>query len=398
MPKSALGQSVVFLGGLRTPITHPYQGLKNFSAVQLACAVIKNIIERNKINKSSVDEVVLGNVVAAGIGQNLARQAALTAGLPATVPAFTVNNVCGAGLQAVVLAAQSILAQRSHLILAGGTESATQTPYLVKRQEVESNTLKTTELNLLDSLKYDGLLCQITGRRMGELAEKLAQEFHISQKEQDDYAFESHRKACAAQKEGKFKSEILSLLVNGKTISQDEHPRKNLERVWLDKLSPAFGSTGTVTAANSSLACDGAAVVAVASAQFVKKYKRKPLARLIGYSSIAVKPEDVFESTHVAIAACLKECGLRVGDIDFFEISEAFAAQVVLTEKKLKISRERINLFGGDLALGHPLGAAGARILVTLLNVLEDQKKKRGLACVSFGGGGAMAMIIERDF
>ena len=396
MPKSKRDNPVFLFEGVRTPIGYPYRGLQEFSAAQLASFAIKGICRRNRIDKRWVDQVIFGNVVAAGTGQNLARQAALSAGLPATVPAFTVNNVCGAGLQAVILAAQSVALGKAGLILAGGTESASQSPYFVKRQEAENYEKKIKELNPLDCLQHDGLFCQMTGQKMGELAQKLAYAFDISRKEQDDYAFDSHRKACLAQKQGKFRKEIIPLRNHEKTIYLDEHPRKSLERAWLDKLPPVFWTGGTVTAGNSSPSCDGAAVVAVGSADFQRKHKRKPLARIVGYSLIAVTPENVFESLNTAIEACLKECRLQLRDIDFFEISEAFAAQVVLAERRVKIPRAKINVFGGDLALGHPLGTAGARILVTLLNVLRDQKKKRGLACVSFGGGGAIAMVIER--
>ena len=396
MPRSNPDSSVFLFAGARTPIGYPYRGLKDFSAAQLASFAIKGLCRRGKIDKRWIDQVILGNVVAAGTGQNLARQAVLAAGLPAAVPAFTVNNVCGAGLQAVILAAQSVALGKADLILAGGTESASQSPYFVKRLEAENYEKKIKELNPADCLQYDGLFCQMTGRKMGELAQKLAHEFDISREEQDDYAFDSHRKACLAQKQGKFRKEILPLRNHEKTITLDEHPRKSLERAWLDKLPPVFWTGGTVTAGNSSPSCDGAAVVAVGSSDFQRNHRRKPLARVVGYASIAVTPENVFESTATAIEACLKECRLRSRDIDFFEISEAFAAQVILVERKAKIPRAKINAFGGDLALGHPLGTAGARILVTLMNVLRDQRKKRGLACVSFGGGGAIAMVIER--
>lgn len=396
MPNSRPDNLVFLFDGARTPIGYPYRGLKEFSAAQLAVFAIKGLCQRGKINKRWIDQVILGNVVAAGTGQNLARQAAVAAGLPATVPAFTVNNVCGAGLQAVILAAQGVALGKADLIFAGGTESASQSPYFVKRVEAENYEKKTRELNPLDCLQHDGLLCQMTGQKMGELAQKLAREFDIPREEQDDYAFDSHRKACLAQKQGKFRKEIIPLRNHEKTITFDEHPRKGLERAWLDKLPPVFWTGGTVTAGNSSPSCDGAAVVAVGSADFQRKYKRKPLARVVGYTSIAVTPENVFESTATAIEACLKECRLQSRDIDFFEISEAFAAQVVLAQRKTKIPRAKINVFGGDLALGHPLGTAGTRILVTLMNVLRDRKKKRGLACVSFGGGGAIAMVIER--
>lgn len=396
MSKTRPDNAVFIFAGLRTPIGYPCRGLKEFTAAQLATFAIKGICQRNRIDKRWIDEVILGNVVAAGTGQNLARQAALAAGLPATVPAFTVNNVCGAGLQAVILAAQSVALRKADLILAGGTESASQSPYFVKRAQAENYEKKIKDLDPMDCLQHDGLFCQMTGQKMGELAQKLAHEFDISREDQDDYAFESHRKACLAQKQGKFKKEIVSLRNHERTIHHDEHPRKTLERAWLDKLPPVFWTGGTVTAGNSSPSCDGAAVAAVGSSDFQKKHKRKPLARIVGYASIAVTPENVFESTNTAIEACLKECRLQLRDIDFFEISEAFAAQIVLVERKTKIPRAKINAFGGDLALGHPLGTAGARILVTLLSVLRDRKKKRGLACVSFGGGGAIAMVIER--
>jgi len=396
MPKPKRDSSVFLFDGLRTPIGYPYRGLKEFTAAQLATFAIKGICRRGRIDKRWVDQVILGNVVAAGTGQNLARQAALAAGLPATVPAFTVNNVCGAGLQAVILAAQSVALGKAGLILAGGTESASQSPYFVKRLEAENYEKKIRELNPLDCLQHDGLFCQMTGQKMGELAQKLAHASGISREEQDDYAFDSHRKACLAQKQGKFRREIVPLRNHEKTIHLDEHPRKTLERAWLDKLPPVFWTGGTVTAGNSAPSCDGGGCAAVGSSDFQKKHKRKPLARIVGYASIAVTPENVFESTNTAIEACLKECRLRLRDIDFFEISEAFAAQIVLVERKTKIPRAKINAFGGDLALGHPLGTAGARILVTLLNVLRDRKKKRGLACVSFGGGGAIAMVVER--
>ena len=252
MPKTRSDNAVFIFDGLRTPIGYPYRGLKEFTAAQLATFVIKGICRRGRIDKRWVDEVILGNVVAAGTGQNLARQAALAAGLPATVPAFTVNNVCGAGLQAVILAAQSVALGKAGLILAGGSESASQSPYFVKRLEAENYEKKIRELNPMDCLQHDGLFCQMTGRKMGELAQKLAHEFNISREEQDDYAFDSHRKACLAQKQGKFRKEIIPLRNYEKTIVHDEYPRKTLERAWLDKLPPVFWTGGTVTAGNSA--------------------------------------------------------------------------------------------------------------------------------------------------
>lgn len=396
MPKSIAHSTVVLLDGLRTPVGHPYKGLREFSAAQLASFVIKKIIQNNKIDPKRIHEVILGNVVGAGTGQNLTRQAAIAAGLPVAVPSFTVNNVCGAGLQSVILAAQSIMARRADVVIAGGTESATQSPYFVKREEAENYKSKVRELNTLDCLQQDGLFCRMTGQRMGELVENLAHKFHISREEQDDYAFESHRKTCLAQKKSKFKHEIVSVRSKKDFVSVDEHPRKNLDREWLDKLPPVFWTGGTVTAGNSSLSCDGAAAVLVASPEWAKKHKLKPRARIVDYVSIAVPPARTFEATVDAVSACLDRCRLSLQDVDLFEISEAFAAQAIFAQRKLKIPPEKINVFGGDLAIGHPLGAAGARILVTLMSALEDRKKKRGMACIPYGGGGAIAMVIER--
>lgn len=386
---------VFILDGLRTPIGHPFMGLRDFSAAQLAAAVLKKIVERGRMDRYWVDEVILGNVVSAGTGQNPARQAAVLAGLPKEIPALTINNVCGAGLQSVVLAARSILAQDADLILAGGTESATRSPYFVKREDAENYEAPQRELNPVDCLVHDGLLCQITGQRMGELVESLASQHGIGREEQDDYAFESHRKAVSAQRQDKFRGEILPVKSPKKPIRKDEHPRRNLDREWLTRLPPVFWTGGTVTAGNSSLPCDGAAAVLAASERFVRKHKVKPLARILGYASIAIAPERGFESITEAVGVCLKKCGLRSGDIDLFELNEAFAAQIIFAGKQLKIPSKKINIFGGDIALGHPLGAAGARILVTLINALRDRRLKKGLACISYGGGGAVAMIVE---
>lgn len=394
--KTKSAKSLFILDGLRTPVGHPYMGLRDFSAAQLAALVIKEMVRRDKLKAKEIGGVILGNTVSAGTGQNLARQAAVAAGLPAQVPALTVNNVCGAGLQAVVSAAQAILAGDAQIMIAGGAESASQAPYFVARQEAENYEKKEPDLHPIDCIANDGLMCPITGKRMGELIEDLVYKFKISREEQDDYAFESHRKACAAQETDKFKHEIVTVKTKKKTVIKDEHPRKKLDRSWLNKLPPVFWTGGTVTAGNASLSCDGAAAVVLADGAYVKEHRLKPKARLAGYASVAIDPERTFEATIEAIRMCLKKTGLALGDIDLFELSEAFAAQIILARKQLKIPAQKINVFGGDIAFGHPLGAAGARILVTLLNALRDGRKRRGLACVAYGGGGAVAAIVER--
>ncbi len=390
-------RDVFIIDGLRTPIGNPYMGFKDLGAVELASCVIKEVVRRNKVDPKRVGEVILGNVVSAGMGQNFARQAAILGKLPPQILSYSVNSVCGAGLYSVILGAQSILVNGgTGLVIAGGAESATHCPYFVKRREAENiEEGKAPELNPVDCLQHDGLSCRITGRRMGDLVEEIARKFKISREEQDDFAFESHRRACLAQRNNDFKNEVVAVKAPHKRVVKDEHPRQNLDRAWLERLPPVFWTSGTVTAGNSSLSCDGAAAVLLASPEAARQCRLKPLARIAGYVSVAIDPQRSFEAMPEAVEVCLHKCGFQLKDIDLFELSEAFAAQIILTQKKLHIPPERVNIFGGDIALGHPLGAAGSRVLVTLVHALRGQKKKRGLACVSYGGGGAIAMIVE---
>jgi len=309
-----------------------------------------------------------------------------------TVPACTVNQVCGSGLQSVIVAAHSILCGARNLVVAGGTESASQSPCLYFDDSDDSSAGN----KKVESLLHDGLWCKLTDRHMGHLAEYIVKEFKISRRKQDEYAFESHRKACLAQEEGKFLEEIAAVCISKTQYFQtDERPRKNINMEKLAALSPAFEKQGTVTAGNSSVPCDGAAAVVLAASALVKKWKLTARARILGYSSIAVSPREVFTAGVVAIRTCLSQCRLSLKDIDLFEISEAFSAQAILTQDKLQIPGEKINIWGGDIALGHPLGAAGSRGLVTLLHALRDRKKKKGIVCVCLGGGGAIALAVE---
>lgn len=394
MEAQRLSKDIFILDGVRTPIGSPYKGLRDFSAAQLAAIVIKEILKRAHIKPEWVSEVIFGNVVSAGTGQNLARQAAFLASLPVSTSAYLVNNVCGAGLQSVILAARSILAGQGEVIVAGGVESISMSPVLLLPGYHESfpDPKKKVESNV-----YDGLLCQLTTKRMGDLCEDMALINRITRQQQDQYALESHHKFCRAQEQGRFSKEIVPC-IDGKSrfFEEDERPRKNLKIEDLVKLLPAFRPNGALTAGNSAVPSDGAAAAVVAGRNFVEEHHLKPQARIVGYLTLGVDPLDVFSAGVTAIERCLQGCRLKLEDIDLFEISEAFAAQVILTENKLRVPKQKINIYGGDIALGHPLGAAGMRMLVTLMYQLHEQRKKRGLTCICFGGGGATVIVIER--
>lgn len=391
-----MSESVFIVESARSAIGSPFKSLRHFSAGQVAAAVIEGVLRRAKIRKTLVDEVILGNTVGAGTGQNMARQATVLAGLLDTVPAYVVNNVCGAGMQAIFSAAQAVLSGQAGIVVAGGAESATQAPLLYPNELEDLEKIKLNNKRLKFSQVEDGLLCRLTGRRMGELAEDLAQKYSISREQQDQYALESHVKACVARQWKKSVREIIPIAVSSaRTFEQDERPRKNLSITGLSALPAAFCRNGSVTAGNASVPSDGAAAVVVAAAGAVKQYKLKPVARILSYTSQFGKPQDVFASAIPAIERGLKLAKMRPEDADLFEISEAFAAQAIYVRSKLKISAEKLNIWGGDIALGHPLGAAGARVVVTLLHALRDGGKQKGVACVSLGGGGSLAIVLE---
>ena len=388
---------VYIVDGFRTPTGRPYKKLSNFTAVQLGGLVMREHLDHHKNARDKVEEVVWGNVVSAGTGQNCGRQATLLAGLPASVPAYTVDYVCAAGMQSVILAAQSIMCGERDLVIAGGSESASNCPDLkLKNKEKTVNAGKIDSKQTVDSLIYDGLWCQLTNRHMGELCEHIVKEFSIAREEQDRFAFESHRKACQAYAQGKFLNEVIPVQISKNVVLQnDERVRKDIDMEALRSLPPAFKIGGSITAGNSSVPCDGAAAMLLASSKAVEQFGLKPLARILGHASVAVEPEMVFTATSASIKQCLNRVGLGVKDVDLFEISEAFAAQVILMQKDLKISDQKLNIWGGDIAIGHALGAVGARVLITLIHALRDQNKKIGVASICLGGGGALAMAVE---
>jgi acetyl-CoA C-acetyltransferase len=387
-------KDVFIVDGARSPIGRVSRSLKSVSAINLAAVLIKFLVKKNKLNRTGIDEVILGNVVAAGLGQNIARQALIQGGLSPEVPGFTVNKVCGSGLKSVILAAQAIISESSGLIVAGGTESASQSPYILSR--VKKSTEFTVN-DLKDSLIQDGLWCNLSPGHMGELAEYTAEKFKISRQEQDEYALASYQKSFLAQRAGLIQKEIVPIKINEKKIiSSDDRLKKSITRETLSSLPSAFKAQGTVTAGNSSAPADGSAVLVISSKAGLKKQRLKPLARILGYSSVAVEPKLVFTAAGLAINKCLKVSGLKKSKVDLFEVNEAFAVQALLTARTVGIDPQALNILGGTLALGHPLGASGARGLVTLLNALKTKNKKIGLTSVCLGGGGALAMAVEK--
>ncbi len=345
------------------------------------------------MSSKKVDQIFLGNTLSAGLGQNFAREAVVLSKMPITVPACVIDNVCGSSLQALMWGCDTIEAGRNDSVFSLGAESITHVPFLIARDKREEG----HQEDFIDSLNMDGLFCNMSGKLMGELAESLAQKFEVSRRSQDEFAFASHQKALEATEKGFFEKEITAIdQDNEKGRRLDDCIRKNISLQRLSELPSAFSEGGTVTAGNSSRICDGAAGVLLAGAEFIKENEIVPRARIIQSVSIANEPSQTYESGAVAIKQCLKLAGLSLKEIDLFEICEAFASQMIYTKERLKISSKKINLWGGDIALGHPMGASGLRALVTLMNMLEVKDKTTGLVCVSFGGGGSVAVIIER--
>jgi acetyl-CoA C-acetyltransferase len=385
----------VILAAIRTPIGKFRGLLSTLTATELGSSAIASAIERAGVRPEDVEEVIMGNVLAAGVGQAPARQAALGAGLPPSVAALTINKVCGSGLKAVMLAAQAIRAGDADLVVAGGMESMSRAPYLVPRDGPPLGNRM-----LVDVLLHDGLVCGRSGKGMGQIADELAHREAISRREQDDFALASHRRAIRAIDEGAFSNEIVPVTVPGRkgpfVVSADEGPQRDTGAERLAALSPAFGREGTVTAGNASMISDGAAALVVASAEVAGRTGRRPLGRIVASATSGTEPEDLFIAPVSAIRKALDRAGLAASRIDRFELNEAFAAQMVACLRRLDLPPDRVNVDGGAIALGHPIGASGARVLVTLLHGLERSGGRYGLASLCLGGGNAVAMIVER--
>ncbi len=388
---------VVIVGAARTPIGKFLGGLSSLPAPRLGAVAIRAAVERSGLDPLRIDEVFMGNVVSAGIGQAPARQAAIAAGIPDSVPATTINKVCGSGLKAVMLAAQAIRAGDGAAYVAGGMESMSNAPYLLPQAR---SGYRLGHGRVLDANVHDGLWCSFADQHMGMLAEHIAQVYDVSREEQDQYALESHQKAVTAQREGAFVDEVVPVEVMRRggassVVAVDETPRPDTSSEALAKLAPAFSLNGRVTAGNAPGLSDGAAALVLMERRAAESGGHPILARVLGYATAAREPKLIFAAPPLAIRAVLERTGLSLDDIDLLEVNEAFAAQILANEKELGWDRSRLNVHGGAIALGHPIGASGARILVTLLYALRRRGLKRGLAALCLGGGGAVAMVID---
>jgi acetyl-CoA C-acetyltransferase len=387
----------VILSAVRTPIGKYLGGLSGFTAPQLGAMVVREAVSRAGVDPAAVEEVILGQVVQGGSGQAPARQALIHAGLPATIPAVTINKVCGSGLKAVMLASQAIKAGDAECIVAGGQESMSGAPHYVFGMR---GGIKAGNQTMLDGMIHDGLWDSFGCCHMGEYAEYTAEKAGVTREDQDRFAYESHRKALEAAAAGKFKAEILPVQVPGKggpaTISADEAPRKDTTVETLAKLKPAFRKDrGTVTAGNAPGLNDGASALVVASLAFAKAHGLTPLARVTGYSTGGGEPREIFFAPVQAVRNLMSRAGTTIGDYDLIEANEAFAVQALADGRELEWDWDRVNVHGGAVALGHPIGASGARVLTTLLYALRDRGGSTGLATLCLGGGNAVALSVE---
>ncbi len=386
---------IVIVSGVRTPIGRFQGGLSGLSAPQLGSIALKEALKRAGLK--TVDEIIMGNVVSAGLGQNPARQVALGAGIPVDVPSFTVNKVCGSGLKAVMLAAQAIKAEEAQVIAAGGIESMSRAPYLLFNARTG---YKLGDGTITDALVRDGLWDIYNNYHMGMTGEIIAEKFSISRQDADTLSFESHQKALKAQEAGKFKEEIVPVTIEGKketvTVDKDEGPRKDTTVEQLSKLKPVFKKEGVVTAGNASQISDGGAAVIVMSHDKAKEMGLSPLAKIVNYATSGLEPALVMEAPIPCVRALLKKTGKTMKDIDLFEHNEAFATASCAVIKELQVPKEIFNVNGGAVALGHPIGCSGTRVLVTLMHAMKDRNAHRGVATLCLGGGNAVGMMVER--
>jgi acetyl-CoA C-acetyltransferase len=390
---------VVILSGVRTAIGAFGGALKDVPATELGRVVIEGAVERAGVDRADIDEVIFGNVLQAGLGMNPARQSAIAAGIPEIVPSFTVNKVCGSGLKAVALAAQAIAAGDSDLIVAGGMESMSRAPYVLAEARWG---YRLGSGQVIDTMLSEGLTCAMAGCHMGVTAENVAAECSISRKEQDEFAAESQRRAKESIEAGRFKQEIVEVLVKQKKgdpapFNTDEHPRADTTFDKLARLSPAFQKEGgSVTAGNASGINDGAAALVVSSEERARLMEMAPMAEIVAYASAGVSPRVMGLGPVPAIERVLEKAGMSLAEIELFELNEAFASQSLAVARKLGIDLSRVNVNGGAIALGHPIGASGARVLVSLLYEMRRRDLKTGLAALCIGGGQGIAMIVRR--
>ncbi len=389
---------VVIVSAVRTPIGSFLGSLTNVAATQLGAIVIKGALEKAGVNPEQVDDVIMGNVLQAGLGQNPARQAALAAGIPQEASAITINKVCGSGLQAIHMATQAILAGDAEVVVAGGMENMSAASYVLKGAR---NGFKMGNQKVVDSMIEDGLWCAMNDYHMGITAENLADKYEISREEQDEFSAWSQQKAQAAIEANRFADEIIPVEIPGRkgqvtVFSQDEFPRFNTTAESLGKLRPAFKKDGTVTAGNASGINDGAAAFVVMSRKKAEELGVKPLVTVKANASAGVDPSIMGIGPVPAVKKALEKASLSLEDIDLVEANEAFAAQSIAVDRELQFNKEKLNVNGGAIALGHPIGASGARILVSLIHEMQKRDAKTGLATLCIGGGQGVATIVEK--
>lgn len=391
--------AIVITSAVRTAIGKFGGAFVGIPAADLAAVCITEALKRSQVGTHEVDEVLIGNVLQAGQGQNPARQALIKAGIPNTVPATTINKVCGSGLKAITIGAQSIKCDDTNIVVAGGTENMSRAPYLLNEARFG---YRLGHGELTDSLLSEGLSCAMCEVHMGNTAENIAKKYTVSREAQDQFAALSQRRASEAIAAGKFKREIVAVPIRGKkgeliTFDVDEYPRGDTTAETLAKLKPAFEETGSVTAGNASGINDGAAAVVLMTDENAKRRNIKPMARIVSYASVGVDPAIMGMGPVGAVQKALAKANLNLSDIELFELNEAFAVQSLAVLSELKLNPELVNIRGGAIALGHPIGASGARVLVTLLHAMEDEGVHRGLAALCIGGGQGIAMVVERD-
>jgi len=393
-------EDVVIISGVRTPVGKFQGSLSDFSATQLGAMVVREAVKRANLDPKQVNECIMGNVVAAGLGQNPARQAALFGGLPPEVGAMTINKVCGSGLKAVALAAQAIQTGNSEIVVAGGMESMTNAPYLLPQAR---KGYRLGNAQIIDSMVHDGLWDVYNDYHMGNTGENVAEKYHVTREEQDEYALNSHRKAVAAIRECRFKSQILPLEIPAKKkgappviFDKDESPREDTTIEALRALKPAFKKDGTVTAGNAPGVNDGAAAVVVTSARRAKEFGAKAMVRIVAQTTSGVDPKWVMMAPVDAIRQIWKKTGWNNEEVDLYELNEAFSVQSVAILRELNLDPSKVNVNGGAVAIGHPIGASGARVLVTLIYEMIRRDVHKGIAALCLGGGNAVAMAVER--
>jgi len=393
-------EDVVIISGVRTPVGKFQGSLSDFSATQLGAMVVREAVKRANLDPKQVNECIMGNVVAAGLGQNPARQAALFGGLPPEVGAMTINKVCGSGLKAVALAAQAIQTGNSEIVVAGGMESMTNAPYLLPQAR---KGYRLGNAQIIDSMVHDGLWDVYNDYHMGNTGENVAEKYHVTREEQDEYALNSHRKAVAAIRECRFKSQILPLEIPAKKkgappviFDKDESPREDTTIEALRALKPAFKKDGTVTAGNAPGVNDGAAAVVVTSARRAKEFGAKAMVRIVAQTTSGVDPKWVMMAPVDAIRQIWEKTGWNNEEVDLYELNEAFSVQSVAILRELNLDPSKVNVNGGAVAIGHPIGASGARVLVTLIYEMIRRDVHKGIAALCLGGGNAVAMAVER--